>query len=227
MGQRRSRRHEAPPSLSEPAGPRPLSLTTRRNRTRTSPSSSTPTATPSPRGWWSLSTPLPASENGRSLPALLRSPLGAQADAIRAAALSLDTHRGTTVVGEMGTGKDLHRGLRRPHGRLPPGARALPSAPHPQMEARGRGDRARRARHHRRLHHRPREAAPLPRTRAALRGHVAGTRGSSRSAGCPPSPSAGRPSTAGSCGMRKRWSRSGYLAARTASRRSSTRTGCP
>ena len=45
------------------------------------------------------------SENGRSLPALLRSPLGAQADAIRAAALSLDTHRGTTVVGEMGTGK--------------------------------------------------------------------------------------------------------------------------
>ena len=45
------------------------------------------------------------SENGRSLPALLRSPLGAQADAIRAAALSLDIHRGTTVVGEMGTGK--------------------------------------------------------------------------------------------------------------------------
>ena len=45
------------------------------------------------------------SENGRTLPQLLRSPLGAQADAIRAAALSLDTHRGTTVVGEMGTGK--------------------------------------------------------------------------------------------------------------------------
>ena len=45
------------------------------------------------------------SENGRPLPQLLRSPLGAQADAIRAAALSLDTHRGTTVVGEMGTGK--------------------------------------------------------------------------------------------------------------------------
>ena len=45
------------------------------------------------------------SENGQTLPQLLRSPLGAQADAIRAAALSLDTHRGTTVVGEMGTGK--------------------------------------------------------------------------------------------------------------------------
>ena len=45
------------------------------------------------------------SENGRCLPALLRTPLGAQAAAIRGAALSLDTHRGTTVVGEMGTGK--------------------------------------------------------------------------------------------------------------------------
>ena len=45
------------------------------------------------------------SDCGKPLPQLLRSPLGAQADAIRAAALSLDTHRGTTVVGEMGTGK--------------------------------------------------------------------------------------------------------------------------
>ena len=45
------------------------------------------------------------SENGGKLPMLLRSPLGAQADAIRGAALSLKAHRGTTVVGEMGTGK--------------------------------------------------------------------------------------------------------------------------
>ena len=45
------------------------------------------------------------SENGRKLPGLLRTPLGAQADAIRGAALSLEAHRGTTVVGEMGTGK--------------------------------------------------------------------------------------------------------------------------
>ena len=45
------------------------------------------------------------SVNGRRLPALLRTPLGAQANAIRAAALSLRAHRGTTVVGEMGTGK--------------------------------------------------------------------------------------------------------------------------
>ena len=45
------------------------------------------------------------SENGGELPRLLRTPLGAQADAIRGAALSLEAHRGTTVVGEMGIGK--------------------------------------------------------------------------------------------------------------------------
>ena len=45
------------------------------------------------------------SENGGKLPRLLRTPMGAQTDAIRGAALSLRTHRGTTVVGEMGTGK--------------------------------------------------------------------------------------------------------------------------
>ena len=45
------------------------------------------------------------SGNGGTLPSLLRKPLGAQADAIRGAALSLKAHRGTTVVGEMGTGK--------------------------------------------------------------------------------------------------------------------------
>ena len=44
-------------------------------------------------------------EHGPGLPELLRAPLGAQADALRAAALSLGAHRGTTVVGEMGTGK--------------------------------------------------------------------------------------------------------------------------
>ena len=45
------------------------------------------------------------SDCGKPLPHLLRTPLGAQADAIRGAALSLEAHRGTTVVGEMGTGK--------------------------------------------------------------------------------------------------------------------------
>ena len=46
----------------------------------------------------------PSEYNG-SIPHLLRSPLGAQEDAIRGSALSLQVHRGTTVVGEMGTGK--------------------------------------------------------------------------------------------------------------------------
>ena len=45
------------------------------------------------------------SETEVALPKLLRAPLGAQADAIRGAALSLEAQRGTTVVGEMGTGK--------------------------------------------------------------------------------------------------------------------------
>ena len=45
------------------------------------------------------------SEHEAPLPKLLREPLGAQADAIRGAALSLRAQRGTTVVGEMGTGK--------------------------------------------------------------------------------------------------------------------------
>ena len=45
------------------------------------------------------------SEDSRPLPRLLRKPLGGQADAIRGAALSLEAHQGTTVVGEMGTGK--------------------------------------------------------------------------------------------------------------------------
>ena len=47
------------------------------------------------------------SENGGELPRLLRTPLGAQADAIKGAALSLEAHQGTNVVGEMGTGKTL------------------------------------------------------------------------------------------------------------------------
>ncbi len=45
------------------------------------------------------------SDMEKPLPPLLRAPLGAQADAIRGAALSLEAQRGTTVVGEMGTGK--------------------------------------------------------------------------------------------------------------------------
>ena len=45
------------------------------------------------------------SGNGHQLPKLLRTPMGGQEDAIKGTALSLQAHRGTTVVGEMGTGK--------------------------------------------------------------------------------------------------------------------------
>lgn len=44
---------------------------------------------------------------GFDLRRLLRRPLGAQADAIRATALSLQRHTNTNVVGEMGTGKSF------------------------------------------------------------------------------------------------------------------------
>ena len=70
--------------------------------------------------------------------------------------------------------QDLHHRLRRPRCRLPPGAGALPAAPRPQVEARGRRDRAPCPRRHRHLHHRPgaTPCAPKP----ALRDHVAGAR---------------------------------------------------
>ena len=109
-------------------------------------------------------------ENGGTLPRLLRKPLGAQADAIRGAALSLKAHRGTTVVGEMGTGKTFI------------GAAAAHMAgferiliicpPHlvPQVEAGGGDDGARRPRRHRRVHHRPGAASPLRRLRPPVRG---------------------------------------------------------
>ncbi|MEX2554064.1 MAG: DEAD/DEAH box helicase family protein, partial [Actinomycetota bacterium] len=44
---------------------------------------------------------------GFDLTKLKRRPMGAQGDAIRAAAVSLQRHRGTNVVGEMGTGKTM------------------------------------------------------------------------------------------------------------------------
>ena len=45
------------------------------------------------------------SENSLKLPRLLRTPMGGQEDAIKGAVFSLQAHRGTIVVGEMGTGK--------------------------------------------------------------------------------------------------------------------------
>lgn len=44
---------------------------------------------------------------GIDLSNLKRRPMGAQGDAIRAAAVSLQLHRGTNVVGEIGTGKTM------------------------------------------------------------------------------------------------------------------------
>src|SRR5688500_17915841 len=44
---------------------------------------------------------------GFDLGRLLRRPMGGQADAIRATALSIQRHRGTNVVGEAGCGKTL------------------------------------------------------------------------------------------------------------------------
>ena len=95
------------------------------------------------------------SENGHRLPDLLRTPLGAQADAIRGAALSLRASRGTTVVGEMGTGKTFiataaahMAGFREDPG-------LVPTAPGAKVEARGRGDRSRHPCRHRHLHHGP------------------------------------------------------------------------
>ena len=105
------------------------------------------------------------SENGGTLPRLLRRPLGAQADAIRGAALSLKAHRGTTVVGEMGTGKTFIGAAARVHGGLRAGAHHLPAPPGAQVEAGDRADGARRPRRHRRVHHRPGAASPLRRLR--------------------------------------------------------------
>ena len=114
------------------------------------------------------------SENGGKMPRLLRKPLGAQEDAIRGAALSLEAHRGTTVVAEMGTGQDLHRRRRRAHGGLPKGGGLVPAPPGAQVEAGGGDDDARRPRRHRRVHHRPGAAAPLRPLRPAVRGDEPG-----------------------------------------------------
>ena len=95
------------------------------------------------------------SDDGHGLPSLLRTPLGAQADAIRGAALSLKAHRGTTVVGEMGTGKTFI-GAAAAH---MAGFRRIlilwPSPPDPEVEAGGGADRALRPGGDSVLNHRP------------------------------------------------------------------------
>ena len=112
------------------------------------------------------------SENGGELPRLLRKPLGAQEDAIRGAALSLEAHRGTTVVGEMGTGKTFI-GAAAAH--MAGFKRILVLCPPhlvPKWKAGGGADGALRTGRHRQVHHRPGEAALLHRHRPAVRGDV-------------------------------------------------------
>ena len=114
------------------------------------------------------------SETPVKLPPLLRTPMGGQEDAIKGTALSLHTHRGTTVVGEMGTGKTFigaaaahAAGFRRILILCPPHLTrkwkrevedTVPGAP----------------RRHRRLHYRPGAAAAVRESRAPLRRHVPG-----------------------------------------------------
>ena len=111
------------------------------------------------------------SENGQKLPRLLRKPLGAQEDAIRGAALSLEAHRGTTAVGEMGTGKTFIAAAAAHIWRASSeDTHSLPTPPGAQVEAGGGDDCARRPRRHRQVHHRPGAAAHLHRLRPPLRG---------------------------------------------------------
>ena len=112
----------------------------------------------------------PSENGGTGSPSLLRKPLGAQEDAIKGAALSLEAHRGTTVVGEMGTGKTFIAAAAAHHGGLQAGPGPLPAPPGPQVEAGGGDDGARRSRRHRQVHHRPGAASPLRRLRPPLRG---------------------------------------------------------
>ena len=118
------------------------------------------------------------SENGHKLPQLLRSPLGAQADAIRGVTLSLKSHQGTNIVGEMGTGKTFigassayAAGFERILVLCPPHPDGVLD---PKVEAGGGANRSPGPCRHRRLHHRPGAAPPLHRARPTLRHHVQG-----------------------------------------------------
>ena len=109
------------------------------------------------------------SENGGTLPRLLRKPLGAQADAIRGAALFSEGTPGHHGRRRDGHGQDLHRRRSRAHGGLRAHPHHLPAPPGAQVEAGGGDDGARRPRRHRRVHHRPGAASPLRRLRPPVR----------------------------------------------------------
>ena len=116
------------------------------------------------------------SEYGVRIPHLLRSPLGAQEDAIRGAALSLQAHRETTVVGEMGTGKTFIATASGPTWRASRESLVL-CPPHPtrkwKREVEETVPTARTAIVT--IHHRPGDAQTLRGFRPPLRRHVTGT----------------------------------------------------
>ena len=84
-------------------------------------------------------------ESGHDLPPLLRTPLGAQADAIRGAALSLQDPPGHHGGGGDGDGQDLHRHCSRIQGGVQEDTGPLPAPPGAEVEAGGGGDGALRS----------------------------------------------------------------------------------
>ena len=115
------------------------------------------------------------SKNGPNLPRLLRTPMGGQEDAIKGAVLSLRAHRGTIVVGEMGTGKTFIGGAAAAHAA---GFRRILVLCPPHLTRKwkreGGGDRSPGPRRHRHLHHRPGAAQAVRGSRPPLRGDVQG-----------------------------------------------------
>ena len=75
----------------------------------------------------------PADEDERELDGTAPRPAWRTVNAVRGASLSLQTRRGTTVVGRDGHGQDLHRHRRRSDGGYAPGAGSLPRTPHRQV----------------------------------------------------------------------------------------------
>ena len=113
-------------------------------------------------------------ENGGTLPRLLRKPLGAQADAIRGRGPLPQGPPGHHGRRRDGHGQDLHRRGGGAHGGIRAHPHHLPAPPGAQVEARGGDDGARRPRRHRRVHHRPGAAPPLRRLRPPVRGDEPG-----------------------------------------------------
>ena len=110
------------------------------------------------------------SENGGTLPRLLRKPLGGAGRRHQGRGPLPRSPPGHHRGRRDGHGQDLHRRRSSAHGGLPEDADPLPAAPGAEVEAGGGDDGARRARRHRQVHHRPGAAAPLRRLRPPLRG---------------------------------------------------------